>query len=283
VKKPLSPRPVAYGIGASREPCVPPGATAPLKHIGLQTSDFDVYYEMVRVFRERGVPFLSLVDGEEVPASVGVIVTSDGEAADINFPEVVSYTTPEETLAAAIRLLSGKREYARIVIGIDPGERPGVAVLGDGRVLDSYQARSPEAVIEGVAKALSTLVAERYLVRIGHGAPTLRNRIIHSLLRLEVPLEMVDETSSTPSSYRTSAERDTVAAAAIALAKGMAITVQDVPLSEPSDGELRDIQRKSRLASYGRLTISRRLARSVAMGRITLDEAVQRMGKTGGT
>ena len=42
----------------------------------------------------------------------------------------------------------------------------------------------------------------------------------------------------------------------------------------PTDGELRDIQRKSRLASRGMFTIGRDLALGVALGEFTLEQAL---------
>ncbi len=66
------------------------------------------------------------------------------------------------------------------------------------------------------------------------------------------------------------------AARGIALTPGVPIAASDVGPVRPTAGELRDIQRKSRMASSGQVTISRILARNVALGRITLDEAVKR-------
>ena len=44
---------------------------------------------------------------------------------------------------------------------------------------------------------------------------------------------------------------------------------------EPTDGELREIQRKSRIKSQGRVTISSEMARRVALGELSLSEAIE--------
>ena len=44
----------------------------------------------------------------------------------------------------------------------------------------------------------------------------------------------------------------------------------------PTDGDLREIQRQSRIHSSGYLTISTELAKLVACGEITMDEAIKR-------
>lgn len=244
--------------------------------IGLLTSDFSVYHDMVAALREQGIPFVSIRDDEEIPLSVGAVVTTAAEASVIPHANVVVFSTPLETVDAARRALSSPARFRHLVVGIDPGERPGVAVMGDGRVLSTAQAASPEGVPDVVERAIASLEYERATIRIGHGSPTHRDRIVHGLLPLGLRIEIVDETRSTPGTYRTNAERDIVAAKSIALARGTAYATAAPPVIRPTVGEIRDLQRKSRIASSGAVTISRTLARAVAMGRLTLDEAVER-------
>ncbi len=248
----------------------------PLRVIGIQTDDFAAYHDMVQLLRTQDVPFLSLSPGEEIPPRVGVVVTSASEASAIIFSSVVVYTTPEETLESASRVLAGFTHFGRCVVGIDPGERPGVALLADGRVLRLVHATSPETVRDAVEHAMQTVPADTFIIRIGNGAPTFRDRILHALEDLPVAFELVDETRSTPSAPRGAAHRDTAAATSIALTAGTPMGPADMRPVRPSEGELRDIQRKSRLASEGQVTISRALARYVALGHFTLGEAVDR-------
>lgn len=250
-----------------------------LKVLGLQTSDFSAYYDLVQALRARGLPFLTIAPGEPVPAHVGALVTTEAEAqaqADAH-PGLVVFSDPERTIEEALRVLDGSMSFRRCVIGIDPGERPGVAVLADGRVRRLAQAQSAEAVRGIVEGVLSGMPAEKFIVRVGNGAPTFRDRILHTLVGLDVDLELVDESHSTPSGAHASGERDTQAATSIALTPGTLLLASDLKPVRPTEGELRDIQRKSRLASEGMLTITRALARNVAMGRLTLAEAITRM------
>lgn len=48
-----------------------------------------------------------------------------------------------------------------------------------------------------------------------------------------------------------------------------------MPDVRPSDGEIREIQRRSRIRSSGRITISKELARQVATGEKEMDEAIE--------
>src|SRR5581483_10567500 len=113
----------------------------------------------------------------------------------------------------------------------------------------------------------------------GNGAPTHRDRILRALIGLEAAMELVDETRSTPpSGYHGPAERDTAAATNIALTPGSPIDPNAVGPVTPTAGELRDIQRKSRMASGGRMTIPRELALGVALGQFTLEQALSLHG-----
>lgn len=250
-----------------------------MKVLGLLTQNFAAYYELVTYLKEQDIAFLSLAFGEPVPPSVGVVVTTPEEAGRVPFPDVVLYrASPRATIDVALEVLQGRPQYATVVVGVDPGERPGIAVYGDGRLLRVEQVQLPELVVDEVARAMDSLSAEHFIVRVGHGAGTLRDRIINELLRADrtsrATIEEVNETSTTPVALRDQLSSDIAAAKAIALAHGQ--PVRRVREIRPSEGELRDLQRKSRIASQGAVTIGRDLAREVARGRLSLDEAIAR-------
>ena len=250
-----------------------------MKSLGLLTADFSVYYDLVQALRARNIAFVTLQAGAAIPDHVGVVVTTREEAQGLSGRPfaVVPFSDVDETIAEATRLLLDPGPFRMCIIGIDPGERPGVAVLADGRVLRLVHVRSPEAVHEVVRSALSTIPAARFVLRVGNGAPTFRDRILATLGGFDAALELVDETRSTPADYHGPAERDTGAATNIALTPGVPLALSDLRPARPTVGELRDIQRKSRVHSQGALTITRSLARNVALGHITLDQAVDQM------
>lgn len=248
-----------------------------MKALGVQTADFSVYYDLVQALRARGIPFLTIGPGDPVPAHVGALVMTAREAAATSHPGVVAYSDPERTIDAALHVLDGSGSFRRCVIGVDPGERPGIAVLADGRVRRLAHAANPEAVRPAIEGVLATMPAQRFVVRVGNGAPTFRDRILHTLVGLDVTLELVDESHSTPVGTHGNMERDTQAATCIALTPGVPLLASHLRPVIPTEGELRDIQRKSRMASQGALTINRALARHVALGRLTLDEAIHQM------
>jgi len=88
-----------------------------------------------------------------------------------------------------------------------------------------------------------------------------------------VPIEIVDETKTTSSQQAGRYERDSEAAAAIALLRGGKVQRQ-LPL-EPTKGEIRNIQERSRKLTNGKFSISEKTAINVLKGKISLKEAIE--------
>lgn len=242
--------------------------------IAVATQDFEVYHDLVRYLRANEVPFETLDPGEPVPGHVDVVITTEPEAEEITHPAVVAFTTPHGSVEEAMGYLKGVGEVTDLVIGIDPGERPGVAVLADGHILSSRQVADPARVVAVVQATAERFTGAEVIVRVGHGAATLRDRIVNGLLDAGFSVQLVDETSTSPPRRRLHGERDQVAARTIALTPGIPIYSRrqiDVP-----PGELREIQRRSRMAAQGEVTISTDLARKVATGALSLAEAIER-------
>ncbi|OGS42917.1 MAG: hypothetical protein A3K67_06490 [Euryarchaeota archaeon RBG_16_62_10] len=239
-----------------------------MKVIGLLTEDPRAYFEALEALRERGLKFVSLDFGDPIPANVGVIITTERERDRVMFDQVVADDDPDEALERAQRILAGERAVRELTIGIDPGAKPGFAALGDGVVISRSLAQSPEAVggmVDGIAREYPDA---NVLVRIGNGDRTNRNRIFNTLWDEGHTVEIVDERNTT----RRSMTPDEDAAVEIAITPGYRPRKrQEV---DPPEGEIRNIQRLSRLESSGSLTVSKELAKKVALGELSLDDAI---------
>jgi len=236
--------------------------------IGVMTKDIRFFHGLVEEMKARRDDFIALDFADEVPPEVAVIITTPAEAGRVKFREVVAHERPESALDMAEDHLAGRAEVDELIIGVDPGVRPGVAAIGDGRVLVSGSARSPEAVADEVL-AISRRYRHRTVIaRIGLGDPTNRDRAARAIWSLVDDVEVVDETSTT---HRTE-HPDADAAVAIALSEGRRLACP--PEVRPTPGEIRDIQRLSRIESGGRVTISQEAAGAVARGEITLAQAL---------
>ena len=245
--------------------------------IGVLTEDPKRYFELIEVLRFQGARFVSLDFRDPVPANVGVVITTDDEKDDIDFDRIVTDEDAEAAVSRAKRVLSGDISIKDLKIGIDPGSRPGFAAVGDGVIIARSVAESPEAVRTMVDELLEEYPSANVVVRIGHGDRTNRNRIFNTLWDGGHRLEIVDERNTTKRSHTP----DEDAAIEIAMTPGYKpLKRQEVV---PCPGEIRNIQRISRLESEGSLTVSKELAKKVATGEITLDNAIelQKNGRNG--
>ncbi|WP_174591653.1 hypothetical protein [Methanocella conradii] len=240
------------------------------------TSDFVVYEQVVSRLKELQAPFITLRLRDPIPYNVKVVITTAEEAPQIRWEgeHLIVYDDPHATVDRAIGALRGQGHFDELVIGIDPGRRPGIAVLHGDTVVAVYQTGVAE--VEPLLKKIEQEYhASISIVRIGSGARLMTAQIINALIEGGYKVELVDETGTTPYVGRgihTSQVRDIIAAINIARIKGEPVGRMEV---EPSRGEIRVIQESSRSLSEGRATIPKYLARRVAKGEITLDEAIE--------
>ena len=242
-----------------------------MRNVGVLTDDFSLSYDLMALLRRRGLPFKVLDARLPVPGDVAVVLTgpNDRPPAPGHARIVVVGADHEAGVAEAVRVLTGKDSYRILDIGIDPGEkRIGCAFVADGVVLEAHLLRTVGQVEEALDRARERYPAFETVVRVGHGAPTVRNRIVNVTLGRDMLCEIADETRTTRRVERPDVE------AAIAIAAKPGIPILTSLVVAPSDGELQHIKTLSRDASGGELTISTELSRRVAMGEITLEEAV---------
>ena len=236
--------------------------------IVVATADFELYHELVAELRERRMEFTTIEPGEDVPdAASAVITTAEESVATPEGAAVVeaSADAPRAAVEEAIAHIRG--DDGRTIVGIDPGEEPGIAVLSGDRVVATYQV-PPERVADVVHEEIAG--APDPLVRIGDGARLVGARIIDELD--DIPVELVDETGTTP--YLGAGTRgvaDVVAAINIARIEGEPVEERDI---EPTAGELKRIKEQSREQSVENRAIDGNLARRVAAGELTIAEAL---------
>lgn len=236
----------------------------------VATEDFELYHDLVGELRDRSVGFTTIEPGEPLPEDVSaVLVGKDDDPGTLPpaVPRVVAEAgdarrAVDETLAR-LRGVDG-----RVVVGVDPGDRPGIAVLAGEDVVAAYQVPLADvvAIVEREIEG-----APDPVVRIGDGARLQGARIVEALA--DVRVELVDETGTTPHlGPGARGAGDLLAAANIARREGEPIERRDV---EPTAGELQRIKTASRERSGENRAITEALARRVAMGELTIEDALE--------
>jgi len=243
------------------------------RSVALVTQDPALYGELAGFLRERHWPSVSLLPGQRIPDSVAVVLTSPEEVPMIPHPHVLSVRPDGDrrVLGAAVEHALGVGEpTGELIVGVDPGPRPGYAIFAGAKSLGEGTLDSPEAIGTFASQLRHRFPSHPLRFRVGAGDPPSRNRIVNSLLEHQRSVELVNERGTTPRGQRR--PRDPVAARAIAHTRGVLIR-QRLPTTFTA-GAVTNLQRLSRESSEGRLTISRTSAHRVLCGELTLSEAV---------
>jgi hypothetical protein len=245
--------------------------------VAIVTSDSRVYYTATKVLKEYRIPFHSLQVGEKIPFDVEVVLTSESDYEKVNFP-VKIIVRDEGFIDELLAKLEGRESFKRVYIAIDPGERPGLSVVADNRVIEVHHLRSPRDV-DVIIELLEKYPGAK--IKMGHGAKrqrVLMLKALADLLGYDYPVIVVNESKTTPKvgGMEVSQVQDIVAAINIGLREGKTIRIGELlDVKEPTKREIDDIKRRSRELS-GNITISSKLAREVAVGNMTLEEAIER-------
>ena len=237
-----------------------------MRRIAVRTDDFRLSFHLMRELKRRKCNFLMLASGEKWD---GVLLTSPEEVQGGEIP--ATEETLEISVERAIQASRGLDSAVQLVFGVDPGPRPGIAWLADGIVVGSAQLEQIDSVADHVLGLSLAVDHKRMCVKIGDGAPLIRDRIINQLiLRGIETLEVNEYRTSQGSRIKTHLH----AATRIALMGGT--RVHRIRELSPTEGDLKEIQRQSRIMSSGNLTISTELARLVACGELSMEDAIKR-------
>ena len=239
--------------------------------VAVRTEDFRLAYRLLGRLRDSGIEHMQLDPDNPVPKRVDFWIASHAEVGQTNDERGIGCAVEEidSVISSIMNRIAVGEKVQRICFGIDPGPRPGLSWIADGRPAGSMQMESVDTTVDHVMAILNDFMPPEYVVRIGNGSPTISSRIANVCLARGLAVQFVDETSTSRGS-----RHDHVSAAQRICSK------EGIPLTDrlqviPTEGEVRDIQRRSRSISEGRLTIPSKLARAVAVGRLTLSEAVE--------
>lgn len=241
-----------------------------MKPVGILTEDPRAFFEMLTALRQYGIVHISLDFSEPIPANISVVMTTEEERHRVSFDKVVSDNDVDRAVAKVRRILAGDEGATDLVIGIDPGQMTGIAVLSDGAVISRTMISCPEDVRGAVYDIIEENDASGVMIRIGNGDRTNRNRIFNILWDMGYVCEIVDESNTTKRS-RTPHED-----AAVEIAQTPGYAPRRKQVISPAPGEIRNIQRLSRIRSEGEVTVSKELAEKVATGSLSMDEAIRK-------
>jgi hypothetical protein len=170
--------------------------------IAVATVSGKAYYIIVSELKKMNIPFLSLTPKDPIPVEIKVAITTEEEKHLINHEKILVYqdgAEPEALINEALRIVQGKEYYEKIVIGVDPGEIFGLAVLADGKVVETGNCYSVNETLNKIRKTLRNFEKSQITsvsVKVGDGTPACKEKLLRALdkaLPSNVILETVSE------------------------------------------------------------------------------------------
>jgi len=170
--------------------------------IAVATVSGRAYYLIVNELKRKNLHFLSITPDEPVPIGIKVVITTEEEKRLINHERVLGFkpgVEPSALVTEAMQIVHGKEAFEKVIIGIDPGEVFGLAVLAGGRVVETdncYSVKDTFNKIKKIIHDLENMPVASISVRIGNGVPDYEEELLRALdksLPSKVILESVGE------------------------------------------------------------------------------------------
>ena len=151
--------------------------------VGVATSSGRAYYRISNLLKKIDMPFVDVVipeHGENDPShplamfrGYGIVITTRRERVQFLLDNIVCEEDLGEDAGLAkqklISLLYPVRTNDVFVIGIDPGERTGIAAFLNQREIESEVYMTPEATLARVGALIDNAPNVRKIVNIGAG------------------------------------------------------------------------------------------------------------------
>jgi len=190
------------------------------------------YYTLIEELAHRGIEYTPLLPSDSIPLDIQIVITSESFKQLIRKRKRIVWkedSDPREVVDQMVRQLHRKGGFKEVAIGIDPGKELGVAVVVDGKVLESRVFSNVREAVEEVRKHVLTLPSLRTVVRIGSGAEDCGKDILLALmsqLRSGVEVQRVEEWGTTNNKLPRASlrySRNALAAVRIAFKQGQTV------------------------------------------------------------
>ncbi len=174
----------------------------PSKEIALVTYSGKAYYQLTSALKRKKITFYSLTPKDVIPRHVKAVITTETESQYVTHPNtfIFSNEDPNRFINTIIQRVQGKNEYSQVVIGVDPGHQFGLAILGDGTLLETKLISDIKEVVAAIQSFVLNFGVEQTTIKIGNGNPLLSielRRLLQTQLDAAINIEIVDEHGTT--------------------------------------------------------------------------------------
>jgi hypothetical protein len=171
-----------------------------LRYLGIVVGDIKTSFGLMRELRKVGIPFVLLKEGDTVPTHVSATIVSSIKTGEGSPPQVVYDGDPRRTVLRALSASMGRERFGQVVVGIDPGDSAGVAVIADGELVEAF-AVAGERLWATVWEILGAYDAEEFTLRLGRGK--IEGAVISKLKDSGIKVERVEDVErALPRAYK---------------------------------------------------------------------------------
>ncbi len=167
-----------------------------MTRVGIYTHDFKFYHDVIRDLKVWNLPFFSITDLYSIPEDIKVILSSNRDTFTL-YGQVKAASSIEGIRKSLARLLN-KNSFERIVIGIDPGPKPGIAVMADNVLMEAFECPSICEIRHDVLAIANSYEYNYFIIKIGNGDRPNRDAIIKTLKNVAPVIIVNEENTSTP-------------------------------------------------------------------------------------
>lgn len=159
--------------------------------VGIFTLDFKFYHDIIADLRKWRIPFTSLENMNDIPSDVSVVLSSEKD--EVFWDKQIKARDSTSGIRNSLPLLMNRDVFDEVIIGLDPGPYPGIAVVADNVLTEAYETPMIEMVRNEVIQIKESYRYRKISIKIGNGDKPHRDLIIHTLTDTGIDLRVVDE------------------------------------------------------------------------------------------
>jgi hypothetical protein len=253
--------------------------------IAIQTDNMRFYHKLLKLFDGTPLRAKFFTLNQTVPAQkYDLIITSQESGNYLNDTQILQVQLEQITPTLVSRIIgivarNKEPKFRQLTVGVDPGKNIGVAAICDGMILAAETSKLPR-LTQKIEEFLILFPSETVLIRVGDQPTSVSKIIFNKLFSIfgkisNIKLEIVEEAYSSRKKIAPNFPFNPDETAAITIAHRPGEEKNHLVRSSVPFGRIKEIQKWSREMSGNRITLDLELAESVALGKITLEHAIE--------
>lgn len=159
--------------------------------VGIFTLDFKFYHDIIADLRKWKIPFTSLESTSNIPRDVSVVLSSEKD--ERFWDRQINARDSTYGIRNSLPLLMNREIFDEVIIGLDPGPYPGIAVVADNILTEAFETPVIDMVRKEIMEIKNSYRYRNISIKIGDGDKPHRDRIIKDLNDTGIELKIVDE------------------------------------------------------------------------------------------